>query len=58
MISSQGLAALTVGALAGIALAQATQPQRIKSPGWDYGGYNCGCHANAEATKESCNACC
>lgn len=58
MNRSQGLVALMVGALSGIALAQATQPQRIKSPGWDYGDSSCGCLANEQATKDSCNACC
>ncbi|MFN0134172.1 MAG: hypothetical protein ACKVW3_16785 [Phycisphaerales bacterium] len=28
------------------------------SQGWSYGGYNCGCYANVNATLASCTACC
>jgi len=29
-----------------------------QSPGWQYGGYNCGCYANVNATLATCTSCC
>lgn len=30
----------------------------VGTPGWQYGGYNCGCVTSANATRASCVACC
>lgn len=42
--------------LATIALA-ATNPAQ-GTPGWKYGGYNCGCTSNQSPSTASCNLCC
>lgn len=49
--------ALAFSTILGVRLALAdTDPQG--SPGWQYGGYHCGCYANVSATLQSCLACC
>ncbi|MCC6660334.1 MAG: hypothetical protein IT437_05560 [Phycisphaerales bacterium] len=53
-----GLATAGILSFGLTSLAQVIGPDITHSPGWQYGGYNCGCYANVNATNASCRACC
>lgn len=50
------VAAAACSFMVGMAVAQQGGPQG--TPGWQYGGYNCGCISNNQATIFSCRNCC